>query len=184
MGKVSIGLRGWRFDEEEVFTPGGKYRSFDEMSDDTRRRIVRLSVIAGGPCDACWLVHGDENLDECNYSRYVYGEPLAEVLVCEDHEPDFVYWFREDGGSDHVGAEDFDDRFHEWFLAGNRAPEGYDGMEYIDEEPETLPDPSDVDPEKEGLTTGGIKDRIDIRETDLDLSTEYPGAGSDPGGTD
>jgi hypothetical protein len=47
-----------------------------------------------------------------------------------------------------------------------------------------LPDPSDVDPEKEGLTTGGIKDRIDIRETDLDLSTEYPGAGSDPGGTD
>ena len=59
MAKLSIGLRGWRFDETEVFTDDGEMRPLMEMSEATRGRLVRLTVIAGNPCDACWLIHGD-----------------------------------------------------------------------------------------------------------------------------
>jgi len=81
MSKVSIGLRGWRFDEDEVFTDDGEVRPFDEMRDDTRRRLVRVGVLYGSPCDACWLIHGDAALDACNEATVLYGEPLSEVSV-------------------------------------------------------------------------------------------------------
>ncbi len=171
MGKISIGLQGWRFDESAVFTDDGEYRPFDELDDDDRERLIRLTVIAGAPCDACWLIHG-EDWDACNEARYVYGEPLAEVLVCEEHEPDFVYWFREEGGDPVAGADDFDDHFHEWFLDGGRAPDGYEGMEYVEDDPDDLPEPPDVDADDVDLHVGETEERIDLR--DVDVSTDYP----------
>jgi hypothetical protein len=142
MSKVSIGLRGWRFDEEEVFTEDGDLRSIDEVSPDTRDRLVRLSVVAGQPCNACWLIHGDENIQECNVARVVYGEPLHEVLLCNEHEPDFLYWYQEEGGSQYRGeAEAFEAAFQEWFAAGNRAPEGFRGVEHVETDPDSVPQP-------------------------------------------
>ncbi|MFC6726869.1 hypothetical protein ACFQE1_21330, partial [Halobium palmae] len=127
MAKVSIGLRGWRFEEGEVFTEDGEFRPVDEMPADARERLVRLVGIVTDPCDACYLVHGGAELRRCNEAAIVYGEPGDELLLCEEHEPDFLYWFREDGGREFAGEERFRDAFHEWFAAGERAPEGYGG---------------------------------------------------------
>ena len=44
MGKVSIALRGWRFDEAAVFTNDGELRPLDEMDQDTRERIVSVPL--------------------------------------------------------------------------------------------------------------------------------------------
>jgi hypothetical protein len=200
MSKVSIGLRGWRFDEDEVFTDDGEVRPFDEMREDTRRRLVRVGVLYRSPCDACWLIHGDENLDACNEATVVYGEPLSEITVCDEHEVDFMYWFREAGGIEHAETERFEDAFHEWFAAGNRAPEGYEGVEHVDTDPRDLPesempDPDDYDlgqreviEQRIDLRTGTIEEAPDPRTDDdadedaadeldlddVDLDTEYP----------
>jgi len=131
MGKVSIGLRGWRFDEGDVFDEDGEIRDLDQMPADTRHRVVRLSSLMGEPCNACWLIHGEENVEECNPGTIVYGEPLAEVLLCNEHESDFLYWFRELGGEAFAGSADLQDEFHEWFLDGGRAPEGYGGLDHV-----------------------------------------------------
>lgn len=141
MGKVSIGLRGWRFDEEEVFTEDGELRPIDKLSEDIREQLVRLTVITGSPCDACWLIHGDENVEECNVANVVYGEPLDEVILCANHETDLLYWYREEGGSEYRGTPEFKDRFHEWFDDGGRAPEGYGGLEHVDTDPDGVPQP-------------------------------------------
>ncbi|WP_435333345.1 hypothetical protein [Haloarchaeobius sp. TZWWS8] len=176
MSKISIGLRGWRFEEEEVFTEDGGVVPFDEMDEDTKKRLVRLGVLYGAPCDACWLIHGDDNLDDCNESTVVYGEPLAEVTVCDEHEPDFLYWFREEGGIEHAETKAFDDEFHEWFVDGGRAPEDYGGMEHVDTDPVDLPKPKLPDPsdlgDHAGVDDGKPKERIDIRN--LEISKEYP----------
>lgn len=167
MGKVSIALRGWRFDESEVFDGDGELRPLEEMSEETRRRLVRLQVVAGEPCDCCWLL-AEEKAD-CNVARIVYGEPLSEVLLCADHEPDFLYWFREDRGSRWRGDEHFADYFHEWFAAGNRAADGYEGLEYVDTEPDAIPTPrmdEDV-PELEDAI-----EELDDEELDA-LGTDY-----------
>jgi hypothetical protein len=131
MTKVSIALRGWRFEEDDVFDEDGDRRPLAEMPEDARHRIVRLAQISGDACDACWLVHGDADVDRANPGDIVYGEPLAEVILCEEHEADFLYWFREAGGRKHTGEAAFPDRFHEWFADGNRAPEGYGGLEHV-----------------------------------------------------
>ena len=169
MGKVSIALRGWRFDEEEVFDGDGEIRPLEEMREETRRRLVRLRVVAGEPCDLCWLLN--ESKSDCNVARIVYGEPLSEVLLCPDHETDFLYWYREDGGNQHRGEENFADYFHEWFAAGNRAPEGYGGIDHVDTEPDRVPAPDmdeDVPELEEALE--------DIEDEDLDaLGTDYSG---------
>jgi hypothetical protein len=141
MSKVSIGLRGWRFEESEVFTPDGEYRPLAEMPPDTRTRVQRLAALVGSPCHACWLLHGDAGLDDCNVARVVYGEPNAEVVTCDDHESDFLYWYRECGGSEHRGDPSLQDAFHAWFETGGRAPDGYAADEHVDTAPETLPDP-------------------------------------------
>lgn len=196
MSKVSIGLRGWRFDEDEVFTETGEVRPFDEMREDTRRRLVRIGVLYGGPCDACWLKHGDDDLDACNEATVVYGEPLSEVTVCDEHEPDFMYWFREAGGVEHAGESEFQDAFHEWFLDGGRAPEGYGGVEHVDTDPRDLPEtpmPDDEDLEdasarevvqrRINLRTGEIEEapdpreddeELDLDDADVDFDAEYP----------
>jgi hypothetical protein len=190
MGKVSIGLRGWRFDEEAVFDENGEFRDLDEMDDDVRARLIRLSGLVTETCDACYLADEAEN-----DAGYVYGEPLAEVVVCGEHEPDFVYWFREAGGDVYAGTDEFDDRFHEWFLEGGRSPAGYGGMDYVDAEPDELPDPPEPGTEYEGqILDTKPEQRIDLvegtverfpredaeyedpldDEDDVDLSTEYP----------
>ncbi|WP_256290411.1 hypothetical protein [Halobellus inordinatus] len=191
MAKVSIGLRGWRFDEEEVFTDDGEFRSLDDVPEDTRKRLIRLTYLQGKPCDACYLVHGEENKKRCNQAEIVYGEPMEEVLLCSEHEADFLYWFREAGGKDAAGTETFRDEFHEWFVAGNRAPEGYGGLEHVDTDPDELPTPPDpaelnrrLNEEYEGerkridLRTGEITtvddDADDEPLDDVDLGREYP----------
>jgi hypothetical protein len=170
MAKVSIGLRGWRFDEETVFDAEGNLRSLEEIPPETRQRLARLTAVIGEPCDACWLIHGAENRRECNPARVVYGEPMGEVVVCDDHEADFVYWFREESGADFAGTTAMRDAFHEWFADGGRAPEDYAGIEHVDEEPDALPEAPDT---SEGIPSLEEElDQMDEEERealDLDL---------------
>ncbi|MFC6753394.1 hypothetical protein [Halorubrum tibetense] len=200
MAKVSVGLRGWRFDEDEIITENGELKPLEEIPEEPRERLVRLVALVEEPCDACYLEHGEDEIHRCNQAEIVYGEPRGEVLLCPAHEPDFVYWFREAGGSEHAGTIEFGDRFHEWVAAGNEAPDGYAAIEHIDEDPDALPDLPDQQEIQRRVEEGFEGDRIDIRElagegsadervndpddepvseTDLqdagvDLSTEYP----------
>jgi hypothetical protein len=173
MGKVCIGLRGWRFDEEAVFDREGAFRPMDEMPEETSTRLSRLTALVNRPCDACWLIHGDEEVERCNPAAVVYGEPMAEVLLCDDHEPDFVYWFREAGGGEYRGTDDVEDAFHEWFADGGRAPGGYAGLSHVDTDPDELPDPEAV------LEAAG-----DARERPADGRIEVEDANSDTGAAD
>jgi hypothetical protein len=177
MAKVSIGLRGWRFEEGDVFTPDGDVRPLDEMPPDARERVLRLSALVGSPCDACWLIHGDEDIERCRAADVVYGEPMAEVVVCAPHEPDFLYWYREEGGSAHRGSEDLEDAFSEWFADGGRAPEGYEGIEHVDTDPDGLPEPPDPGDGTPACTLGGTDESMQDSasdEPDLDLGADYP----------
>jgi len=173
MGKVSIGLRGWRFEEDEVFDEEGNVRPLAEMDQDTMYRLVRLSAIVGEPCDACWLEHGDENVEQVNSAAIVYGEPLYEVVLCDEHERDFLYWFREEGGSELAGSEALQDAFHEWFVDGNRAPGGYGGLEHVQESPDSVPDAPEM-PGEEHLDE--VDEQIDgmseAEQDALDLDTD------------
>jgi hypothetical protein len=143
MSKISVALRGWRFEESEVFDADGEMRDLGEMPEDTRNRLVRLSALMGEPCTACWLEHGESDIERANQGEIVYGEPLAEVLLCAEHEPDFLYWFREAGGEAHAGGAALQEEFQNWYAAGNRAPEGYAGLEHVEREPDRLPDASE-----------------------------------------
>lgn len=172
MGKVSIGLRGWRFEEAEVFDDDGEFKDLRAMPDETRFRLQRLEVLVTAPCHGCWLIHGDENLPECNVAEVVYGEPQSEVILCSDHEPDFLYWFREEDGEGYMGEDELRDAFHEWFAAGGRAPEGYGGVDHVDTDPENLPEPSEPDPEAVSMEPPEDGKRIDLR--DIDLDQDYP----------
>ena len=151
MAKVSIGLRGWRFEESEVFTDDGDFRPLDDIPEDPRERLLRLSQLVTEPCDACYLIHGEADKRRCNEATIVYGEPLEEVLLCDRHEADFLYWYREEGGSEHRGDPELKDEFHEWFADGGRAPDGYGGMEHVDTDPDSLrqPDPAEKLPSLE-----------------------------------
>jgi len=180
MSKVSIGLRGWRFDEDEVFTDEGELKPFDEMPPEPRTRIIRLHRLVEAPCDACWLIHGDAEVHKCNVASTVYGEPFSEVVLCAEHEHDFLYWYREEGGREYRGEEDFEDAFHEWFADGNRAPEGYGTIEHVDTDPEDVPVPPT---EGDGGTCGvggacgadlddGSADGTDT-DDDPDISLEF-----------
>ena len=199
MGKVSIGLRGWRFDEEDIFTDAGGWRPLEEIPKEPRHRLVRLQVVMNKPCDGCYLVHGDEEIQRCRPASIVYGEPLDEVLLCDDHEADFLFWFRERGGSTVAGEETFRDAFHEWFDDGGRAPDGYGGMDHVEEAPEELPDLRDPetlyedddlladerpdlddaaesadDDAGDDTDAGEADDDDDLSVDDLDLDREYP----------
>ena len=158
MSKVSIGIRGWRFEEDVVFDEEGDFRELAEMPDDTRNRLIRLSAVLGEPCSACWILHGDEGIEQCRIADVVYGEPLAEVVLCDEHEADFVYWFREEGGSEYAGLADLREEFHEWFADGGRAPDDYQGVEHVDREPDALPD----------ATAEGELEAVEEQADDLD----------------
>ena len=176
MAKVSIGMRGWRFDEEEVFDDDGAIRPLSEMEDDTVYRLIRLSAMLGEPCDACWLIHGEENIEQANGAEIVYGEPLAEVVLCDDHEADFLYWFREDGGSEYTGSGDLPDAFHEWFLDGNRAPDGYGGLEHVQEAPDDMPTAPETPDPAEQEEIPEVERQLEAMETEeqeaLDIDTD------------
>jgi hypothetical protein len=194
MAKVSIGLRGWRFEESDVFTDEGQLQPLDEMPADARDRLVRLTRLVDEPCDACYLVHGEEHVSRCTPAAIVYGEPGEEVLLCADHEADFLYWYREAGGTAHRGEPTFGDEFHEWFHGGGRAPEGYGGLEHVETDREELPSPPDPEEINRRLSEGFDGRTIDLREgtdeseaededgddeaeldlDDVDLGTDYP----------
>jgi len=55
MAKVSVGLRGWRFDEEEIFTDDEELKPLDEIPEEPRERLVRLVGLVEEPCDVCYL---------------------------------------------------------------------------------------------------------------------------------
>jgi len=160
MGKVNIGLRGWRFDEDVLNSEGG-IRPLKTMEPDVRQRLLVLADRVVDPCDACWLEYGQEKVDSCNVAEVIYGEPGGEVVVCSAHEPDFLYWFREDGGSEYAGEVTLQDAFHQWFVDGNRAPEGYGGLEHVDEDPTALPDAPD-----RGTAVPGLKEEIENMDED------------------
>ena len=166
MAKVSIGLRGWRFEESEVFTDDGEFKPLDDIPEEPRERLLRLSRLVMEPCDACYLVHGEADKRRCNEATIVYGEPLEEVLLCDRHESDFLYWYREAGGSAHRGDAEMKDAFHEWFADGGRAPEGYGGMDHVDTDPDALPDPPDAEEVQRRLeeAVGFEAERLDMRE--------------------
>ncbi|WP_373189123.1 hypothetical protein [Halolamina sp.] len=192
MAKVNVGLRGWRFDEAEIFTDEGEWVPLDELPTDTRNRILRLGLLVDQPCDACYLVHGEDEKRRCNPGAIVYGEPGDEVLLCDNHEGDFLYWFREEDGSQLAGEERFRDEFHEWFAADNRAPEGYGSDEHVEEAPDELPDLPTPEEAQRRLEESveyeeiryNMRDAVDgDSETEageavdldgIDLDTEYP----------
>ena len=170
MGKVSIGLRGWRFDEDAVFDADGKIRPLANMDADSRERIVRLSAMMGEPCDACYLIHGEENIRQCNPAQAIYGEALGEVLLCDDHEADFVYWFQEEDGKEFAGQRELQDAFHQWFVDGGRSPDDYE-LEHVEEDPDSVPEAPDPEDELPGLEEE-IEQMNDeeLDALDLDLS--------------
>jgi len=187
MAKVSIGLRGWRFEESEVFTEDGEFKPLEEISGDPQERLVRLTYLVEQPCDACYLIHGEAAIERCAQAAIVYGEPGDELLLCDDHEADFLYWYREAGGKAHRGEPTFRDRFHEWFADGGRAPEGYEGLDHVETDPDALPDPPDPEEIHQRLNEDFEGRRINLRKDadddadgeeldldDVDLGTDYP----------
>jgi len=172
--KVNIGLRGWRFDAD-VLDDDGNVRPLATMEPDTRQRLLVLANRVNDPCDACWLVHGDENIKQCNIAEVVYGEPLGEVVLCSAHETDFLYWFREAGGDAYAGDRDLQDAFAEWFSEGGRAPAEYERLEHVEEDPTALPDAPDqggavpsLEEEIEAMDDEDLE-ALDLDFDDLDL---------------
>ena len=151
MSKVNIGLRGWRFDEDAVFDDEGKIRPIGTMDPDARDRILRLVERIDDPCDACWLEAGPDNVEACDPAEVIYGEPRGEVVLCGDHERDFVYWFRNEVDDDLVGHPELGDAFHEWFADGGRAPDSFPPLEHVDEAPDEVPEAKDPFEEMPGL---------------------------------
>ena len=192
MAKVSIELRGWRFEESEIFTEEGEFRPLDEIPDDTRQRLVRLTYLQGEPCMACHCIYGDEEKHRCKEATIVYGEPMAEVLLCNEHEADFLYWFRERDGADTAGTDSVQTGFTKWFTNGNRSPDDYGGLEHVATDPDSLPSPPDADELTRRLNQeyDGKRKRIDLRTGEiswingsdetidegspLDITREYP----------
>lgn len=171
MAKVNIGLRGWRFEEDEVFGDDGKIKPLGTMDEDTRARVLRLTERLTDPCDACWLEYGREDPAKCKQAAVIYGEPRGEVILCQEHEADFVYWFRTVADEDVIGTAELQDAFHGWFADGGRAPDGYDGLEHVDSDPDAVPEAPDPYEEMPGLEDEleAIDDEeLDALDVDLD----------------
>lgn len=124
--KIHIGLRGWKFNPKNVFDDDGELKPLKEMPEEDRVRVVRLSEIIGNACHFCMLKYPEEGWAKWKKADIVYGEPTSEVLLCDEHERHFLYWFFEEGGEDYKGEERMADAFHKWVNKGERAPEGYE----------------------------------------------------------
>lgn len=171
MGKVNIGLRGWRFDEDTVFDDSGRIRPIGSMDADARDRVLRLAERVDDPCDACWIVHGEENVEQSNPAEVIYGEPQGEVVLCSDHERDFVYWFRNEADEELIGHPELGDAFHEWFMDGGRAPEVFPPLEHVDESPDDVPTARERFEEMPGLEEElSQMDAEDLEALDVDLN--------------
>jgi len=174
MGKVNIGLRGWRFDGD-VLNEEGRVRPLATLEPAVRQRLLVLADRVVDPCDACWLAYGDDQIEECNVAEVIYGEPRGEVVLCSVHETDFLYWFREAGGVKYAGDRGLQEAFHEWFIDGNRAPEDYEGLEHVDEDPTALPDAPDPSAAVPGFEEELAEmddealDALDVSLDDLDV---------------
>ncbi|MFD1512593.1 hypothetical protein [Halomarina rubra] len=174
MSKVSIGLRGWRFDEQEILGEDGTLKPLAQIPPEPRERIARLATLVDQPCDVCWLIHGEEEKRRCKQAKVVYGEPLGEVLLCDDHEREFLYWFREVGGADLAGDRLMQNAFHQWFVAEGEVPDDYGGMEHVDTDPDELVQP-EPNPQLDDLETELAemseeeRDALGIDFSDLDL---------------
>ena len=164
MGKVSIGLRGWRFEEADIFNDDGLFKQLEEIPEDDRKRLLRLISLVEQPCDACRLVHGEDEIHRATPAAIVYGEPNNEVVLCEEHEADFRYWYQKAGGSEFRGTESFDDAFEEWFDDGGRAPAEFGAVDHVATDPEALPDPPDAAELNAILSENHEPERIDLRE--------------------
>jgi len=164
MGKVNVGLRGWRFAEADIFTEEGLFKQLEKIPKDDRQRLLRLVSLVKKPCDACRLIHGDEEIHRARQAAVVYGEPNDEVVLCADHEADFRYWYQNEGGSEYRGTAAFDDAFEEWFDDGGRAPNEFGTLEHVETDPEGLPDPPDAQELNAMLSEGYEPERIDLRE--------------------
>jgi hypothetical protein len=175
MTKISIGLRGWRFDESTVFTDSGEFRPLASMPSDVRERLLRLNVLIDEPCDVCQLTIGAEDIGRCRPAAIVYGEPDAEVLVCDPHEPSFMFWYREQGGADLAGDVAFQSAFHRWIAAGNRAPPGYEGLEYVEEDPAAVPMPKSIAEMTDELNVrlAHERRRIDLRTGEVGTVADH-----------
>jgi hypothetical protein len=182
MTKVSIGFRGWRFDESEVFDDDGNYRPLGEMREDTRDRLSRIPQLTDQPCDVCYLEYGSGDAEAADPPTVVYGEPGAEVLTCDRHERQFTYWFLEAGGDQYKGTAELQDAFHGWLAAGNRAPDHYGGHEHVETDPDSVPAPEfdeltavDVEiPEDEQARLDLLDREVAERADDLDIDADYP----------
>ena len=112
--KVCIGLRGWRFNPDDVFDSEGRIKKPEDIPEGQRERIARLSDIVGNACHVCMLLHPDAGWDEWVKADVVYGEPRHEVLMCDEHEDVFETWFFDEGGKALKGSEELQYEFHEW----------------------------------------------------------------------
>ena len=55
MAKVSIGLRGWRFDEADIVSEDGVLKPLEEIPEEPRERLVRLVGLVDEPCGDRYL---------------------------------------------------------------------------------------------------------------------------------
>jgi len=63
------------------------------------------------------------------------------------------------------------DAFHEWFAEGGRAPEGYEGIEHVNTDPDALPeepDPTEELPTLEEELEAMDDEDLDALGVDLD----------------
>ncbi len=105
MGKVSIGLHGWRFDESELFGDDDEWRSLEAMSPDTRKRLLRLQTVIGKPCDACYLIHGEAELLDDIRPEFE-GEGVKKVGSRDDGDADTTGETADDTGEESGDAGD------------------------------------------------------------------------------
>ncbi len=159
-----------------MFDEDGTLRRLTEMPADDRERILRLTALVGEPCDACYIEHGDAEIEQCDVGAIVYGEPMGEVLLCDAHEGDFLYWFREEGGEELAGTRELANAFQAWFDEGNRAPAGYGGLDHVEEAPDQLPafDPHEIQGLEDDLQEMDDTEReaLDVDLSDLDLDVD------------
>lgn len=179
MGKVSVGLRGWRFEESDIFDENGEFKPLEEIPEDPRQRLLRLCTLVEKPCDACYLIHGDEDVRRCRPAAIVYGEPMGEVVLCSEHEPDFIYWYQHEGGKEYKGEEAFGEAFHDWFEAGGRAPESFGPVEHVETDPDELPEPPGPEEVRDRLMEEYEPRRIDLRQYGEDSSDDSNEGGGD-----
>jgi len=175
MAKVSVGLRGWRFDEEEIFTDDEELKPLDEIPEEPRERLVRLVSLVEEPCDVCYLEHGEAEVHRCNQAEIVYGEPKGEVLLCPEHEPNLIYWFRGGGRQRARRRPRVRRPLPRVGRRGQRGPGWVRPVEHVEEDPDGLPDLPDQQDIQERVEQDFDGDRIDILELAGETDDEEEG---------